>query len=217
MPVTPRPPPKGSPRTSGGSARSSRESLEGSQARAKLCSLIELRAQLDAKAGGRGFGPKARARLHRAAKQQAASLLNTVDGSSAVDSLPNKITAAVFRPGVMDPRLLDLITEAAGACSVLMSAPPTPMPDWSEPAPATTKLKQVAEDTPENPFIRKRLPEINVAGKPVPLEKLIQDKVMARGAGGAHQLRKMFQAFDLDGSGTVSSAAQPAVACDAWI
>ena len=202
MPVTPRPPPKGSPRSSG-SARSSRESLEHSQAKTKLCFLIELRAQLDAKAVGHGFGPKARSRLHGAAKAQAADLLNHVDGRLVDTEMPAKVTAAVFRPDVMDPYLLNMITEAAAACSTLMSAPPTPMPDWSEPPP-TTKLEQVQEHTVANPFVRKRLPEINVAGKPVPLEKLIQDKVMARGAGGAHQLRKMFQAFDLDGSGTVS-------------
>jgi Ca2+-binding EF-hand superfamily protein len=199
MPMTPRPPQRPS---GGASARSSRENLAGNQQRAKLCSLIELRAQLDFKASGRTLGPKARARLHRAAKQQAASLANTVDGAEALDALPDKVSAAAFRPGALDAKLVDLITEAAAACGTLMSAPPTPMPTWEAAAPAPPPA--IPEQQAANQFVQKRLPQINVAGKAVPLEKLIQDKVMQCGAGGAHQLRKMFQAFDLDGSGTVS-------------
>lgn len=161
--------------------------------------------QLDYKANGRTLGPKARARLHRAAKQQAASLANSVDGSSALESLPNKVNAAAFRPGVLAPQLLDVITEAAAACGSLMSAPPTPMPDWDQSVSAAPAPESIAEESPSaNAHGKKRLPNINVAGKPIPLEKLIQDKVTQRGAGGAHQLRKMFQAFDLDGSGLVS-------------
>lgn len=164
--------------------------------------------QLDYKASGRTLGPKARARLHRAAKQQAASLANSMDGASALDSLPNKVNAAAFRPGVLPPQLLDMVTEAAAACDSLMSAPPTPMPDWDQGVSAEPAPEPIPEDAPaapaENPFGRKRLPNINVAGKSVPLEKLIQDKVTQRGEGGAHQLRKMFQKFDVDGSGYVA-------------
>lgn len=187
----------------GGGARSLTRSLAYS---APYVVLLEWR-QLDYKACGRALGPKARARLHRAAKQQAASLANSVDGSSALESLPSKVSAAAFRPGVLAPQLLDVITEAAAACCSLMSAPPTPMPDWDQgvsaaPAPGTEPIAE--ESSNVSPLAKKRLPNINVAGKPIPLEKLIQDKVGQRGAGGAHQLRKMFQAFDLDGSGTVS-------------
>ena len=37
-----------------------------------------------------------------------------------------------------------------------------------------------------------RLPSVSVAGKAMPLETLIRDKIMQRGKGGAHQLRKAF-------------------------
>ena len=201
MTLAPRPP---AARPSGGSsARSSRESLELTQQMAKLCSLIELRAQLDWKANGRALGPKARSRLHRAATQQAASLANSVDGRAALDGLPKKVSAAAFRPGALDPMLLDLITEAASACGSQMSAPPTPMPHWDVGVSAAPVPETIAEEEPINPFARKRLPMMSDAGKPVALEKLIQDKVTQRGAGGAHQLRKMFKKFDRDGTGTV--------------
>eukprot|EP01043_Picozoa_sp_COSAG02_P021527 COSAG02_NODE_1095_length_14602_cov_33.808867_13_plen_385_part_01 len=168
------------------------------------CRAVEL-WQLDYKASGRTLGPKARARLHRAAKQQAASLANSVDGTSALDGLPVKVNAAAFRPGVLPPQLLDVVTQAAAACGSLMSAPPTPMPDWDQGVSAEPAPESIPENAPtKSPFGRKRLPNINVAGKSIALEKLIQDKVTQRGEGGAHQLRKMFQKFDVDGSGYVA-------------
>ena len=180
----------------------SRASLEGSLAASRLASLIEIKAQLDAKARGASLGPKARSRLHRAAKQQAKGIL----AISAVPAaaLPKKPNIADFRTGKLDPVLLEAVSVAAEDCAAMMSAAPTPIP---EEAAAAEPLEATPEPTlqPQPPKPReKRLPKINVAGKLIPLETLIRDKVYGRGKSGANQLRKMFKTFDLDENGRIT-------------
>ena len=179
----------------------SRASLEGSLAASRLASLIEIKAQVDAKARGASLGRKARSRLHRAAKQQAKGIL----AISAVPAaaLPKKPNIADFRTGKLDPVLLEAVSVAAEDCAAMMSAAPTPIPEEA----AAEPLEETPEPTlqPQPPKPReKRLPKINVAGKLIPLETLIRDKVYGRGKSGANQLRRMFKTFDLDENGRIT-------------
>ena len=179
----------------------SRASLEGSLAASRLASLIEIKAQVDAKARGASLGRKARSRLHRAAKQQAKGILAISAVPAAV--LPKKPNIADFRTGKLDPVLLEAVSVAAEDCAAMMSAAPTPIPEEA----AAEPLEETPEPTlqPQPPKPReKRLPKINVAGKLIPLETLIRDKVYGRGKSGANQLRRMFKTFDLDENGRIT-------------
>ena len=180
----------------------SRASLEGSLAASRLASLIEIKAQLDAKARGARLGPKARSRLDRAAKQQAKGILaiSAVPAAALPKKEPN---IGDFRTGKLDPALLEAVSVAAEDCAAMMSAAPTPIPEEA----AAEPLEETPEPTlqPQPPKPReKRLPKINVAGKLIPLETLIRDKVYGRGKSGANQLRRMFKTFDLDENGRIT-------------
>lgn len=59
---------------------------------------------------------------------------------------------------------------------------------------------------------QKRLPPVSVAGKREQLETVIRDKIMQRGQGGAHQLRKAFMVFDANGARRCRRPAQPSPA-----
>ena len=183
----------------------SRASLEGTLAASRLASLIEIKAQLDAKARGARLGPKARSRLDRAAKQQAKGILaiSAVPAAALPKKEPN---IGDFRTGKLDPALLEAVSVAAEDCAAMMSAAPTPIP---EEAAAAEPLEATPGPTlqPQSPKPReKRLPKVNVAGKLIPLGTLIQDKVYGRGKSGANQLRKMFKTFDLDKNGRITMA-----------
>ena len=118
--LKPRPPSTSSP--------ASRASLEGSLAASRLASLIEIKAQLDAKARGARLGPKARSRLDRAAKQQAKGILaiSAVPAAALPKKEPN---IGDFRTGKLDPALLEAVSVAAEDCAAMMSAAPTPIPE----------------------------------------------------------------------------------------
>jgi hypothetical protein len=210
MGVQPQPPPPRPP-SDAGSARSrgssrlsaaSRQNLEGLQGRSKITSLIEIKVQMDATESGRALSKGARSRMHKVAKQQASAVFAAavVD----VDSLPAKMGPGCFRPGVLDPELASAIADAAAATAEAIAkaptpAPPTPVPEEPE------EPEEPPEDGDKVYARERRLPHINVAGKPTPLETMIRDKVSQRGGGGGHQLRKMFRVFDTDGTGTVTA------------
>ena len=180
----------------------SRSNLEGLQGRQKITTLIEIKVQMDATASGKSLGKHARHRLHKTAKHQAHGVL--AECHMDLDGLPGKMGPGCFRPGSMPAQLAAAISEAAVITALAINAPPPP----TTPAPIEEDPEPIAAPEPEPSKIferERRLPAINVAGKMVPLETVIRDKVMARGGGGAHQLRKMFQVFDTDGTGTVTA------------
>ena len=203
-----RPPSSSASVRSHGSGRSasSRRSLQHNLAQGRLTTLVQIKAQMEAKQRGQSLGPKARMRLHRAAKQQAVALL----GQALVDEeqLPSKPGPGDFRPGALPPAIAEAIAEAASECVAAAAAAATPIPEGA-PQPPGAAAKPTPPPTPrssaaESEVRKRRLPNINVSGKLLPLETLIQDKVQQYGQGGAHQLRKMFQAFDVDGTGLIT-------------
>ena len=204
-----RPPSSSASVRSHGSARSasSRRSLQHNLAQGRLTTLVQIKAQMEAKQRGQSLGPKARMRLHRAAKQQAVALL----GQALVDEeqLPSKPGPGDFRPGALPPAVAEAIAEAASECVAAAAAAATPIPEGAPQPPPAAAAKPTPPPTPrssaaESEVRKRRLPNINVSGKLLPLETLIQDKVQQYGQGGAHQLRKMFQAFDVDGTGLIT-------------
>ena len=210
--MEPRPPQQ--PPSTAGSARSrasssrlstmSRQNLEGLQGRSKITSLIEIKVQMDATASGKALSKGARSRLHKEAKKQAIAVFAAA--AVDVDSLPSKMGPMCFRPGVLAPELASAIADAAVATAAAIAKPPAPAP----PAPVPEEVEEVEEpeeqDEPKKPYSHeRRLPNINVAGKPMTLETMICEKAAQKGGGGKHQLRKMFRVFDPDGSGIVTA------------
>lgn len=181
----------------------SRQNLEGLQGRSKISSLIEIKVQMDATARGKVLSKGALSRMHKVAKKQAAAVFAAavVD----VEALPQKMGPGCFRPGVLPPELASAIADAAVVTAEAIAHAPTPVPSVPE---EPEEPENPAEDPVEAKKMyshEKRLPKINVAGKPIPLETMIRDKVSQKGGGGGHQLRKMFRVFDTDGTGTVTA------------
>ena len=189
-----------------GSARSanSYRRLEAQQAKDRLKNLIMIKVQMDATQKGKKLGNSNRNRLANLAEKEATKLVS----SGAVAGL----LPARFKPGFFesctDTTLLANISAAAGVCmEALMVKPakqafvPAPPPKPAAAAAAEEAATIASMDAVQH---EKHLPAINVAGKPTRLEQLIRDKIMQRGHGGAHQLRKAFKVFDQDGSGLIS-------------
>lgn len=188
---------------SGASVRSaaSYRKLESRHATQKLADLISMKVQMDASKAKTKIPAKAKTQLLKLAGVEAAKAVDS--GAVQLSSLPKQIRAGFLLKN-QDPALAAAIEGGAAACVAGLAAQATKKP--TAPVQATTPPAPELE-TPvpaTHPKFERRLPPVSVAGKPVPLEQLIRDKIMQRGRGGAHQLRKAFQVFDADGNGLIS-------------
>ena len=201
--VLPTPPGSARSARSGTSVRSaaSYRKLENRHATQKLADLIVMQVQMESAAARKKLGRKAKAALIRIANGEAKARVS--DGSVNIATLPSRVRAGFLMQNP-DPVLAAAIDASVAACKEAMAAAPAPAP-----APAAVDVQPNATLEVElpggvHPKFQRRLPPVNVAGKPIPLEQLIRDKIMQRGMGGAHQLRKAFQVFDADGNGLIS-------------
>lgn len=156
---------------------------------------------------GKGLSKGALSRMHKVAKKQSTAVFAAA--AVDVDRLPAKMGPGCFRPGVLPAELANAIADAAVATAEVIAKAPTP----ALPAPVPEETEEPEEpnesteaETANQPYSHaRRLPNINVAGKPIALETMIRDKVAQQGGGGGHQLRKMFRVFDKDGTGKITA------------
>lgn len=191
---------------SGASFRSaaSYRKLESRHATQKLADLIAMKVQMDAGKAKTKIPAKSKTQLLKFAGVEAAKAVDS--GAVELSSLPKQIRAG-FLLNIQDLALAAAIEGGAAACVAGLAAAQaskTAATALQAPKPPA----ELAVETPAlpstHPKFQRRLPPVSVAGRPVLLEQLIRDKIMQRGRGGAHQLRKAFQVFDADGNGLIS-------------
>lgn len=177
--------------------------LESRHATQKLADLISMKVQMDATMAKTKIPARSKTELMKLASDEAAKAVNS--GSVQLNALPKQIRAGFLLRNT-DASLAAAVEAGAEACvdaladSAAARAAPTPAPVANNVA---LEVDPAAKDK-THPKFQRRLPPVNVAGRQVPLELLIRDKIMQRGRGGAHQLRKAFQVFDADGNGLIS-------------
>ena len=178
--------------------------LESRHATQKLADLISMKVQMDATQSKTKIPAKSKTALLKLAGVEAAKAVDS--GAVALNSLPKQIRAGFLLKN-SDEALAAVIEGGAAACMAGLAELAVPKAAAAMPEEPVKKPKPTVDmevDPKLHPKFQRRLPPVNVAGRPVPLEQLIRDKIMQRGRGGAHQLRKAFQVFDADGNGLIS-------------